>query len=303
MNSGKSDNKSVYIFHQNDYFTQFRTQTLKDQFVIAQISDLHIKAHGKLSYKKVDTLHAFKRCIEHLNQLSPAPDLVAITGDLTDFGRSDEYKAFTDAIASLNLPWVAIAGNHDDRENLRVAYKNQPWQPEQGTFFNWVISDLPIQIIGLDSTVPNKPWGEFCKDQQEWLEQTLSLHPHKPTIILLHHHPFLSGIGHMDQQNLRGIERLECTLKKHPQVQRILCGHLHRFITTTLAGITVCSAPGTSHQVALDFRLDAPAHFSLEPAGMLLHRWNIKHGFTTHYLNLGTPEATYPFYDENGLID
>ncbi|SDB87960.1 phosphodiesterase [Acinetobacter boissieri] len=276
---------------------------MKDQFVIAQISDLHIKAHSKLSYKKVDTLQAFKHCITYLNELTPRPDLVAITGDLTDFGRSDEYDAFKEVIASLKLPWVAIAGNHDDRTNLRSACQDQPWLPPESVFFNWSIDHLPIQIIGLDSTVPQKPWGEFCEKQQQWLEHTLSQHPNKPTVLMLHHHPFLSGIGHMDAQNLRGITRLESTLKKHPQVQRVLCGHLHRFITTTLAGTTVCSAPGTSHQVAADFRLDGPAHFSLEPAGMLLHRWHIAHGFTTHYLNIGNYGPTYPFYDANGLID
>lgn len=276
---------------------------LKDQFVIAQISDLHIKAQGRLSYKKVDTLKAFKNCIDYLNQLSPQPDLVAITGDLTDFGRSDEYDTFKEAISSLKLPWVAIAGNHDDRNNLRVACQNQTWLPSNGEFFNWSIDHFPLQLIGLDSTVPHKPWGEFCEKRQQWLEHKLSQHPNKPTILMLHHHPFISGIGHMDLQNLRGIKHLESTLKKHSQVQRVLCGHLHRFITTTLAGVTVCSAPGTSHQVAADFRSDAPAHFSLEPAGMLLHRWHIEHGFTTHYLNIDHFGPTYPFYDANGLID
>ncbi|MBF7687203.1 phosphodiesterase [Acinetobacter rathckeae] len=276
---------------------------MKDQFVIAQISDLHIKAHGKLSYKKVDTLQAFKNCIAYLNQLSPQPDLVAITGDLTDFGRSDEYQTFSEAIASLKLPWVAIAGNHDDRHNLRTACQNQPWLPAESEFFHWSLNDSPLHIIGLDSTAPEKPWGEFCEKRQQWLDHALSQHPQKPTVVMLHHHPFISGIGHMDAQNLRGIERLESTLKKHPQVQRVLCGHLHRFITTTLAGITVCSAPGTSHQVAADFNVNAPAHFSLEPAGMLLHRWHAEQGFTTHYLNIGNYGPTHPFYDANGLID
>lgn len=276
---------------------------LKEQFVIAQISDLHIKAQGKLSYKHVDTLQAFKHCIQYLNQLTPAPDIVVITGDLTDFGHADEYDAVNQAIAELSLPWVAIPGNHDNRQAFRDAFAQQSWLPPKGPFLNWSIDHLPIQLIGLDSTVPEKPWGEFCSERQQWLEQTLAKHPTKPTVLMLHHHPFISGIGHMDQQNLRGIPQLEQTLEKHPQVQRVLCGHLHRFVSTQLAGITVCSAPGTSHQVAADFSDNAPAHFSLEPAGILLHRWEQKHGFTSHYLNLTSNTPTYPFYDENGLID
>ncbi len=41
--------------------------------LIAQISDLHIKAHGRLSYKKVDTHAALLRVIDTLNQLVAAP--------------------------------------------------------------------------------------------------------------------------------------------------------------------------------------------------------------------------------------
>ena len=40
--------------------------------LIAQISDLHIKAPGELAYGKVDTAAALSRCIVELNRFSPA---------------------------------------------------------------------------------------------------------------------------------------------------------------------------------------------------------------------------------------
>ena len=52
--------------------------------LIAQISDLHIKAPGQLAYGKVDTAAALQRCIETLNAFEPRPDLVVISGDLVD---------------------------------------------------------------------------------------------------------------------------------------------------------------------------------------------------------------------------
>lgn len=275
---------------------------MQPDFVIAQISDFHIKAQGKLSYKKVDTLNALKKCIHTLNQLTPRPNLVVMTGDLTDFGTTEEYAVLKDVISELHMPWVAIPGNHDNPETFREAFSDESWLPPKSEFLSWSLSELPIHIVGLDSTVPFKPWGEICPKRMAWLDETLAQQPNKDTVILLHHHPFQSGIAHMDKQNLRGIERLSKIIEKHQQTKLILCGHLHRFVTTQLAGATVCSAPGTSHQVAPDFRENAPAHFNLEPTGMLLHHWYKNIGFTTHYLNIGHQGQTYPFYDENGLL-
>ena len=50
-------------------------------FLIAQISDLHLKAGGKPSYGVVDTLAALRRAVEHLNASQPRTDVVVISGD------------------------------------------------------------------------------------------------------------------------------------------------------------------------------------------------------------------------------
>ncbi|MCV3773669.1 phosphodiesterase [Enterobacter sp. RD4-1-1] len=276
---------------------------MKTTFLLAQISDLHIKASGLLSYNKVDTLSALKAAVAHLNALRPAPNAVVITGDLTDFGRANEYQQVRNVLNSLTLPWFAIPGNHDDRTAFRDAFSDCSWLPTQGEFLNWAIDDFPIRLIGLDSTVPGHAWGDICEARAEWLRDTLAEQPHKPTVLMLHHHPFISGIDHMDRQNLKNQARMAAILADAPQVKRILCGHVHRFIVSQLAGVVVCSAPGTSHQVAPDFAPDGPANFVLEPSGMLLHRWQMHRGLATHYLPIGQFDGPWPFYDKNGLID
>ena len=276
---------------------------MKTAFLLAQISDLHIKAAGHLSYKKVDTLSALNAAVAHLNGLRPAPDAVVITGDLTDFGRADEYEQLRKALDTLVLPWFAIPGNHDVRSAFRDAFADCHWLPVQGEFLNWAVDDFPVRLIGLDSTVPERPWGEFCEARAEWLRGKLAEQPHKPTVLMLHHHPFICGIDHMDRQNLRNSERLAAVVADAPQVKRILCGHVHRFIISQLAGIVVCSAPGTSHQVAPDFASDGPANFVLEPSGILLHRWQENQSMVTHYLPIGQYDGPWPFYDKDGLID
>ncbi|RWR00954.1 metallophosphatase [[Pantoea] beijingensis] len=276
---------------------------MNNTFVLAQISDLHIKANGRLSYQKVDTLSALKACVAHLNALTPAPDALAITGDLTDFGNADEYAEVRQVLDTLTLPWFAIPGNHDARPAFRDAFSDQRWLPQQGEFLQWCVDDFPVRLIGLDSTVAEKPWGELCGQRLEWLRSQLANQPEKPTIVMLHHHPFISGIDHMDRQNLRDTESFKQVLASAPQVIRVLCGHVHRYMVTQLGNTVVCSAPGTSHQVAPDFTPDGPAHFMMEPAGLLLHRWQQENGVTTHYCPIGTFDGPWPFYDSNGLID
>lgn len=276
---------------------------MSQPFFLAHISDLHIKAEGRLSYKKVDTLGSLQRAVAHLNALNPAPDAVVITGDLTDFGRDDEYAEVRVELDKLTLPWFAIPGNHDARPAFRRAFQDKSWFPHTGDFIQWTVDAFPVRLIALDSTVPEQSYGELCAERLDWLRTTLAEQPNKPTVVMLHHHPFISGIDHMDRQNLRDSQPLATVLAEAPHVQRVLCGHVHRFMVSQLGHAVVCSAPGTSHQVAPNFTPDGPAHFVIEPAGLLLHRWQPASGFTTHYLPLGQYEGPWPFYDKDGLID
>jgi 3',5'-cyclic AMP phosphodiesterase CpdA len=89
---------------------------------------------------------------------------------------------------------------------------------------------------------------------------------------MLHHPPFDSGIGHMDRTALlTGRAELEAIITAHPQVERVLCGHVHRPIQRRFGG-TICQvAPLVTHQVAYDLRPKGPSSFVLEPRAFLLH--------------------------------
>lgn len=271
--------------------------------LIAQLSDLHIKAHGKLSYRKVDTLGALQQAIARLNSMAPRPDAVVITGDLVDFGTEAEYRTLKTALESLTLPFWLMAGNHDDRQMLRKVFSDHDYLFQHPEFIQWKGECGPIRLLALDSTVPQQPQGELCEARLAWLATQLAAEPLRPTLVMLHHPPFVSGIDHMDRQRLQNPSALAEIIEEHPQVERVLCGHVHRSMQVRFGGTLACSAPGASHQVALDLREDGPAHFCLEPAGFLLHRWSPEQGIVTHQCVIQAFEGPFPFYDENGLID
>src|SRR5262249_10659220 len=100
---------------------------MAEPVLIAQISDLHIKAAGEFAYRKIDTARALKHCIVRLNALRPRPAIVVVSGDLVDGGTPEEYTHLKELLRDLALPMVAIPGNHDRRAPMRLAFPDQPY--------------------------------------------------------------------------------------------------------------------------------------------------------------------------------
>lgn len=272
--------------------------------LIAQITDTHIKAEGKLAYRKVDTAANLASGVEHLLRLDPKPDVVLMTGDLTDFGKPEEYRLLRRLIGPLKCPIYVVPGNHDDRENLRRAFSDHAYLPSDGEFLHYAVEDHPVRLIGLDTTIPGAPGGTLCARRLEWLDRTLAQGPDRPTAIFMHHPPFLTGIAHMDVQNCDAGEALGALIESHPQVIRILCGHVHRPIQLLWHGVTASIAPSLSHYVALDLGENSPPSFFIEPAACQLHQWREDTGLISHLSFIGEFAGPYPFYDEQGkLID
>ena len=271
--------------------------------LIAQITDPHIKRPGQLAYRRVDTGAMLGRCVAALCRLDPQPDLIVITGDLVDLGRPEEYAWLATLLQPLRAPLVVVPGNHDDREALRAAFAGDGYLPASGFLHFAIDHRYPLRIVGLDTVIPGQGGGELCAQRLDWLEATLAREPGRPTLLLMHHPPFLTGIGHMDAIGLSGRQAFEEIVARHPQIELIVCGHLHRHIQTTVGGRRVLTCPSPAHQVALDLRDGAPSRFFMEPPGYMLHRWNDGR-MVSHAAAIGDYDGPFPFFNEAGqLID
>jgi 3',5'-cyclic-AMP phosphodiesterase len=276
---------------------------MNDRFLLAQVTDMHIKAGGKLSYRVVDTQAALERCIAHLLRLPQQPDAVLFTGDLTDFGGAEEYDNLARILQPLAMPWFLMPGNHDDPETMRAKFPSHDYLRQGSGKLDYVIEELPVRIVALDSTIPRQSRGELTGAQLDWLDRTLSFAPSSPTIVALHHPPFWTGIGHMDRMGLANPHALENVIARHPQVERVLSGHLHRPIVKRFGGTVASTSPSPSHQVALDLADDAASRFLLEPPAFQLHLWREGEGIVSHTVAIGEFDGPYPFYDGGKLID
>lgn len=270
--------------------------------LIAQITDTHLKAPGKLAYGRVDTAAMLQACVEALLRLDPQPDLIVHTGDLTDLGRADEYDHLKAVLAPLKVPVLAVPGNHDDRDAMRAALAAAGYLPPRG-FLHYAVEHGPLRIVGLDTVVAGHGGGELCAERLDWLEARLGERPAMPTVVLMHHPPFLTGIAHMDRIGLSGRDGFADVMARHRQVEAILCGHVHRVIRATVGGRAAMIAPSPAHQVALDLRPEGPSAFMMEPPGFLLHRF-ADGGLVSHAAVLGSWPGPFPFFDAEGrLID
>jgi len=231
------------------------------------------------------------------------PDAILFTGDLTDFGRPDEYENLARIIDPLPMPCLLMAGNHDDPENMREGFPGHAYLRQRSGKLDYVIDEFPVRIVALDSSVRGRSGGELDPAQLTWLDETLASAPGKPTIVALHHPPFWTGIGHMDKMPLANPADLEPVIARHPQVERVLAGHLHRPIVKRFGGTIASTSPSPSHQVALDLADDAASRFMMEPPGFQLHLWREGIGLVSHTAAIGEFAGPYPFYEGGKLID
>jgi 3',5'-cyclic AMP phosphodiesterase CpdA len=111
----------------------------------------------------------------------------------------------------------------------------------------------------------------------------------------MHHPPFATQIAFMDEIGLSNPEALAPIIGKNAQVERILCGHLHRPIQARFAGALACTAPSTAHHITLDLAADAPPTFMLEPPAYYLHAWRAGEPLVTHTVYVGDFPGPYSF--------
>ncbi len=254
--------------------------------LIAQISDTHIKGEGVLAYGRFDTSAFLARAVEHILRLDTRPDVVLATGDLVDAGTPDEYARLRHLLAPLPMPVYLIPGNHDDRDALRAAFADRAWMPREG-FIQYVIDDGPLRLVAIDTLVPGSPGGRVDAERLRWLDARLADAPSKPTVIFMHHPPFLTAIDFMDEIGLDGADAMAEVVRRHPQIERVVCGHLHRSIQSRWAGTLALTVPATAHQVALDVRPANGLSVSLEPPGYALHLWRPGVELVSHVANIG----------------
>ena len=194
----------------------------------------------------------------------------------------------------MSLPLFVLPGNHDEREGFRRAFADHAYLPASGPL-HFVTEDAgPVRIVGLDVTVPGHHHGLMDEAAAEWLEAVLARAPDRPTLLLMHQPPFITGVPYLDAYLCRDGHRLASLIARYPNVQCIACGHVHRFMALRFAGTLLCTALSTTTAIALRFDPQAAPASHIEPPGLLLHRWTPDTGIVSHLVPIGAFPGPLP---------
>jgi hypothetical protein len=175
--------------------------------------------------------------------------------------------------------------------------------PRDGGFLQYTVEDWPVRLVALDTLIPGASGGRLCAERLAWLDTRLAEAPDRPTVVLMHHPPFVTGMRKMDEMGLDGIDALAAVIRRHPQVERLVCGHLHRSIVRRFAGTVACTSPATAHQLALDLGEAPRLATVMEPPACLLHLWlDGAAGLVSHVSVIGDRYPPFTVFDGHGWL-
>lgn len=186
---------------------------------IVHLSDLHF---GHIDPEIVEALG------RHVCEI--APDLVAVSGDLTQRARPQEFQAARAFLDHLPYPRIVVPGNHDvPLYNLFAR-----WRRPLAEFRRWISEDLApfyadseLAILGVN-TARSLTWkgGRINRDQVERACRRFDEAPPHSTRIIVTHHP-LDLPEPLRPHHLVGRAQMALAGFAACHVDLFLAGHLH----------------------------------------------------------------------------
>jgi 3',5'-cyclic AMP phosphodiesterase CpdA len=195
--------------------------------VLLHLSDLHF---GRVDPATLDPLVAAAETIH--------PDLVIVSGDLTQRARRSEFRAARDFLARLPKPQIVVPGNHDvPLYNVLFRFA----RPLEG-YRRYITDDLEpyyqdeeIAVIGINTARSlTFKGGRINERQVGRVRDRLCALPDGTVRIIVTHHPFDLPEGRMDAE-LVGRARMAMETFVECGADVILSGHLHVSHTTHTA--------------------------------------------------------------------
>nr|CAA6816206.1 MAG: 3',5'-cyclic-nucleotide phosphodiesterase (EC [uncultured Thiotrichaceae bacterium] len=200
---------------------------------LVQITDTHISLDAPQRMKDLEN------CIKAINELPVQPDLVIHTGDIAHTGQAEEYHIAKQLLDQLNTPYFVIPGNRDRRAGILSEFIDERYQlPPQG-WIQYSIEQYPVRLLMVDTLDEQNNKGHLCAERLEHLETMLLADTTKPTALFLHHPPYeATGIPDPFQyKDWNDVGKLHSLLSRFDNICGMYCGHVHRFIDGTIAGV------------------------------------------------------------------
>jgi Icc protein len=197
---------------------------------VLQISDTHLRAEPNTPVDR-DPDSALSESIRPI--LGTAPDLVLLTGDLSDDGSVAALTRLRDVVEVFSAPLLAVAGNHDTVDNVHAVFA-APAMAEVGTW----------RVLAVETVIPGHEHGAI--DVAD-LVLRLDAVDDRPTVIALHHPPRSTSTHPWFR--LIGAEQMLAEMRLRPNVRAVVSGHLHETFRLHDGDLQLCGAPSTYYAI------------------------------------------------------
>ncbi|MEP6535531.1 MAG: metallophosphoesterase [Bryobacteraceae bacterium] len=203
---------------------------------IVHLSDLHFgRVDERICSPLIQAVHAIQ------------PDLLAVSGDLTQRARAIEFESARTFLESMPKPQIVVPGNHDvPLHNLYSRFRSgldhfyRSITEDRHPFF----ADSEIAVLGVNTARALVfKGGRINAAQISRIEEIF--HPLQDRVkILVAHHPF-DLPEHLEHHDLVGRARMALAGIARCGVDLVLSGHLH-ITTSTVSRSAICVQGGTA---------------------------------------------------------
>jgi 3',5'-cyclic AMP phosphodiesterase CpdA len=205
--------------------------------VIAQISDLHFGRHEP---------EVVSALASDLN--GRTPDLVVVSGDLTQRARSEEFLEARRFLDGIDPPKLVVPGNHDIplyglHRRLFAPFAKFDLAITPGALPGACFRDDQIAVLGINTArrFPGKN-GRVSHEQMAEIRRVFCSMPSEIFKILATHHPLASS-GPIGDIKLAGRSRLALRAVSDSGGRLVLSGHYH---SAASSGLPVQAAAGNA---------------------------------------------------------
>lgn len=217
---------------------------------LIHLSDLHLVEEGKLLRNVMDTPQRMREALDKLVSFNPAA--IIVSGDIgqrNHYVHDDVAAYFGHFQDHLNIPFIAVSGNHDPIDSVGTAFN--PAKIASGPELCDTVHDVQgLRIIGLDSHGVGRNFGHLTDAQHEWLAEVLQEPAEHGTLLTVHHPPIPSTTVSQRGSGLREPKKLYDVIQDS-DVRAILSGHYHHQISGMLGHIPVWVSGAASYNFDL----------------------------------------------------